>query len=364
MKTNAQAARCNRPGPSRPGVTGLVDAANGRQLVDSAPVRGGGSAQLAGSIIAIDPVCGMPVDRERSISLEHDGRLVFFCSRGCRDEFLGVRTMDEQGRAEELVRRVLDEPALLHSAFQPILSLETGRVVGYEGLARFAPVPLQLPEGWFDLAARAGLTPDLEALALRTSLAVVDRRPAPAGTFVSLNVSPLLLDDPRIASVLDAPSVRPERVVLELTERDRVADYDALRAALAPYRSRGFRIAVDDAGAGYASLRHITELRPDFVKLDARLIQGLTGDLARQSLVRAMATFVDEIGGILVAEGVEELDDLNLLAQAGRPTLVQGYAIGRAGDPWPAASAPALKHLGSLRGARRAARSERRSPDA
>lgn len=177
-------------------------------------------------------------------------------------------------------------------------------------------------------------------------------------------MSALLLDDPRIASVLDAPSVRPERVVLELTERDRVADYDALRAALAPYRDRGFRIAVDDAGAGYASLRHITELGPDFVKLDSRLIRGLTGDLARQSLVRAMATFVDEIGGILVAEGVEELDDLDLLAQAGRPTLVQGYAIGRADDPWPAASAPVLGYLGSLPGARRAARSERWSPDA
>lgn len=175
MKTNAQGARRDKRGFPRSGVTGLVEAVNGRQLGVS-PQESAGSPPLAGGTIAIDPVCGMPVERERSISLERDGRLVFFCSRGCRDEFLGVRTMDEQGRAEELVRRVLDEPALLHSAFQPILSLETGRLVGYEGLARFAPVPLQLPEAWFDLAARAGLTPDLEALALRTSLAVVDQR--------------------------------------------------------------------------------------------------------------------------------------------------------------------------------------------
>lgn len=326
-------------------------------------MSGRGSPQLAGSTIAIDPVCGMAVDRERSVSLEHDGRFVFFCSRGCRDEFLGVRPMGEEARAEELVRRVLDAPDLLRPAFQPILSLEARGVAGYEALARFAPVPLQAPEAWFDLAARAGLTPELEALALRTALAVVDQRPPPAGTFVSFNVSPLLLDDPRIASALVAPSVRPEGVVLELTERDRVADYDALRAAVAPYRARGYRIAVDDAGAGYASLRHITELRPDFVKLDARLIRGLTGDIARQALVRAMATFVGEIGAVLVAEGVEDLNDLDLLVRAGRPTLVQGYAVGRAGDPWPAASAVALRHLASHRRTRRAARPERRSPD-
>lgn len=213
----------------------------------------------------IDPVCGMALDRERSVSLEHDGRIVLFCSRGCRDEFLGVGPMGEESRAVELVRRVLDEPELLRPAFQPIVSLETGDVVGYEALARFAPVPLQLPEAWFDLAARAGLTPEIEALGLRMALAAVDRRQPPPGTFVSFNVSPLLLDDPRIASPLAAPGLPADRIVLELTERDRVADYDALRTALAPYRGRGFRIAVDDAGAGYASLRHITELQPDIV---------------------------------------------------------------------------------------------------
>lgn len=321
-------------------------AAPGHRRGESAQASAGGSPPVAGSTIAIDPVCGMAVDRERSVSIEHDGRLVFFCSRGCREEFLGVRPMGEEARAEELIRRVLDEPELLRPAFQPIVSLGTGGVVGYEALARFAPVPLQLPEAWFDLAARAGLTPELEALALRTALAVVGRRPPPAGTFVSFNVSPLLLDDPRIASLLVAPAVLSERIVLELTERDRVADYDALRAAVAPYRARGFRIAVDDAGAGYASLRHITELQPDIVKLDARLIQGLTGDLACQALVRAMATFVEEIGAVLVAEGVEQLEDLDLLVRTGRPMLVQGYAVGRASEPWAAASDLAVRHLG------------------
>jgi len=294
-------------------------------------------SSLSADAIAIDPVCGMAVGRQRSVSLERQGRLLFFCSRGCRDEFLGVGPLGGEARAEELVRRVLDAPNLLQPAFQPIVALRTGEIVGYEALARFAPVPLQPPEAWFDLAARAGLTPELEGLAIARALEVAAQRPPPAGAFLSLNVSPLLLADHKIAPVLAAPSLAPTALVLELTERDRVADYEALRSALAPYREWGYRIAVDDAGAGYASMRHITELAPDFVKLDAGLIRGLGGDAARRALVRALATFAGEIGSVLVAEGVEHADDLDVLVRADSGILVQGYAIRRAGRPWPSA---------------------------
>jgi EAL domain-containing protein (putative c-di-GMP-specific phosphodiesterase class I) len=132
---------------------------------------------------------------------------------------------------------------------------------------------------------------------------------------------------------------------------------------LAPYRARGYRVAVDDAGAGYASLRHITELHPDFVKLDARLIRGLTGDRARQALVRAMSTFAGEIGSVLIAEGIEHFDDLDLLVRTGRGMLVQGDAVGRAGRPWPMATRPGLDHLRERSSGLRGARS-RRTPAA
>lgn len=342
---------------SAPDATGRHTSASRPTIRPNAPET---PAQAPESL-AIDPVCGMPVARDHSISLQRRGRLHYFCSRGCRDEFLGVGGAREEARAEELVRRILDAPGLIWPVFQPILSLETRHLVGYEALTRFAPVPLQPPEAWFELAARAGLTVELEALALRTALEAAARRPPPAGTFVSLNVSPLLLDDARIASALAAPSIAPDRLVLELTERDPVADYEGLRAALAPYRARGYRLAVDDAGAGYASMRHITELAPDFVKLDAGLIRGLSGGIARQALIRAMATFVAEIGAVLVAEGVENLDDLDLLGRARRPILVQGYAVGLGGDPWPAPSASAIGHLRSLRGGHRDPRSPRGS---
>jgi len=211
---------------------------------------------------------------------------------------------------------------------------------------------------------------ELEARSLAVALDVVVRRPPPARAFVSLNVSPLLLDDERIAAALaaalaaapaerppaavpaaalsagsTAPPAGPSRIVLELTERDQVADYDRLRAVLAPYRARGIAIAVDDTGAGYASLRHLTALGPEFVKLDARLVTGLTGDRARQALVRAMMTFAAQIGSILVAEGVERLEDLDLLLRAGGPVLVQGLAVAEAGEPWPVLGADAPERL-------------------
>jgi EAL domain-containing protein (putative c-di-GMP-specific phosphodiesterase class I) len=328
--------------------TGVDRRQQHRTYADGAAARtrpGSGPPRSPAPSIAIDPVCGMAVDRDRSIALEHDGRLLYFCSRGCRDEFLGVGSLHEGRRAVELVRRVLDKPTLLQPVFQPIVAIETGRVVGYEALARFAPIPLQVPEAWFDLAARAGMTPELEGLAVRRALEVASRRPPPDGAFVSVNLSPLLLGDGRVASALTAPRVEPHQVVLELTERDRVADYDSLRAAIGPYRARGFRIAVDDAGAGYASMRHITELRPDFIKLDARLIVGLTDDQARQALVRALATFVGEIGGTLVAEGVETLPDLGLLARIERGLLVQGNALARPGPAWPALAETAVEAI-------------------
>jgi EAL domain-containing protein (putative c-di-GMP-specific phosphodiesterase class I) len=111
---------------------------------------------------------------------------------------------------------------------------------------------------------------------------------------------------------------------------------------MAPYVARGARFAVDDAGAGYASMRHVTELRPAFVKLDAQLIRGLRDDTARQALVHALVSFTAAIGATPIAEGVEEPADLALLARTRQPLLLQGYAIARPGPAWPAIEPAAL----------------------
>ena len=237
-------------------------------------------------------------------------------------------------RERERILQVLATPALLVPHYQPILELGSRAVVGYEALARFRSEPLQPPNVWFAQAAEVGLGAELQALAVHRARGVARQAHLPAGAFLSLNVSPRYLASAPVAAALDGGAL--DRLVIEVTEDEAVADYAALRAAMTPYLARGARVAVDDAGAGYASMRHVTELRPDFVKLDAQLIRGLGDDTARQALVSALVGFTATIGATPIAEGVEEPADLALLARTRQPLLVQGYAIARPGPAWPA----------------------------
>ena len=112
---------------------------------------------------------------------------------------------------------------------------------------------------------------------------------------------------------------------------------------MAPYLDRGVHFAVDDAGAGFASMRHVTELGPAYVKLDAYLVRGMSSRQTLQAFLRALNGFTIEIGAALIAEGVEKASDLAVLAQTGFPLLAQGYAIARPGAPWPRVSAKASR---------------------
>ncbi len=245
--------------------------------------------------------------------------------RAQRDEHAAAQ------RAADLVRAVLEAPTSLTPVFQPILSMTGGGVAGYEALARFPGDPPEPPHVWFERATLAGLGPDLQALAIQRARSVAAEARLPAGSFLTVNVSPGLLGHDAIRAVL-AGDLR--QVVIEMTEEEAVRDYATLRVVMAEYRARGARFAVDDAGAGYASMRHVTELRPEFVKLDARLITGISHDDARQALVRAMQSFTADIGATLIAEGVETDDELRVLAATGIQLLAQGFAIARPAPPW------------------------------
>ena len=189
-------------------------------------------------------------------------------------------------------------------------------------------------------AAGVGLGAELQALAIERERTVAAAAGLPTGTFLSLNVSPRYLTASPVAAALAGGSLG--RLVIEVTEEEAVADYAALRRAMAPYLARGARVAVDDAGAGYASMRHVTELRPAFVKLDAELIRGLGDDTARQALLHALVSFTAAIEAVPIAEGVETPADLALLARTRAPLLAQGYAIARPGPAWPAIEPAAL----------------------
>ena len=236
---------------------------------------------------------------------------------------------------------VLSAPTLLRPVFQPIFSIATGTVVGYEGFSRFAIGPSRAPDVWFSEAARVGAGSDLQALAIRRILSVGTQAALPVATFLSLNISPQYLAHPAVVSAFEAAD--PSRLVIELTEEEAVFDYPALRRAMTPYLRRGVRFAVDDAGAGFASMRHVIELQPAFVKLDAYLIRGMRNRQTVRAFLRAINGFTVEIGATLVAEGVETTSDLAILRETGFPLLVQGYGVARPGAAWPEVKASVAK---------------------
>lgn len=208
--------------------------------------------------------------------------------------------------------------------FQPIVDTARGTVAGYESLARFSGPPHATPDRWFAAAHTVGFGTELEARALRTALEA--RAGLPPNCFLSVNVGPGALTSAPVAAVFaDADDLRG--VVIEITEQAAVACYDALVAALAPARAAGALLAVDDAGAGFASLKHITELRPDFVKVDRDLIAGIDTDETKAAVVEALGMFTSRLDAWLIAEGVESMAELDRLLSL-RVPLVQGYGIG------------------------------------
>jgi EAL domain-containing protein (putative c-di-GMP-specific phosphodiesterase class I) len=204
--------------------------------------------------------------------------------------------------------------------YQPIVDLRTGEAVGFEALTRFAA---GAPDRVFGDAWATGLGIALETATLRA--AVAGARDLPPGGWLSVNVSPAyVLDDHRLAGLL-AEADRP--IVIEITEHSRVDDYIALRSALEPVRPRA-RIAVDDAGAGIANFGHLVELAPDIVKADIGLVRGIDADPTRRAMIAGLRHFIHEIGGSLIAEGIETEDEREaLLALDIRHG--QGYLFGR-----------------------------------
>ena len=226
---------------------------------------------------------------------------------------------------EDRIGRVLDgDGHELYMAYQPIFDLKDSSVVGVEALARFTSPPDRSTDTWLAEAEAVGRLLELELACLRTALRDLDR--LPEETYLSLNVSPATAIAPELHEVLDG--LPAERVVLEMTEHARVDDYPALKAALAVFRERGFRLAIDDAGAGFASLRHIVLLHPDFIKLDMTLTRDVHVDATRRALVVALVAFGSQIGARVVAEGVETPEQLATLLEAG-VHFGQGFYLAR-----------------------------------
>jgi EAL domain-containing protein (putative c-di-GMP-specific phosphodiesterase class I) len=224
------------------------------------------------------------------------------------------------------LRGVIDQQAYA-MVFQPIVRLDGRTLVAVEALTRFADG--RAPDIVFEEAAAIGLGGALEratAAAALEGASSLDRAVA-----LTINLSPdVILHEASLPEVF-ASADRP--VVVELTAHERVDDYDAVRAALRDLGSN-VRLAIDDAGSGFASLRHIYALEPAYVKLDIEWVRLIDQDPIRRALVSGLVHFAAETGCELIAEGIETEAELAALGDLG-VGLGQGYLLGRPGPaPW------------------------------
>jgi EAL domain-containing protein (putative c-di-GMP-specific phosphodiesterase class I) len=234
-----------------------------------------------------------------------------------------IQTTTEFRASLERIQRVLDNHELT-MVVQPIYRIADHKLVGFECLARFAGAEGWSPDIWFKMAQSVGLGTELEMMAVRSGLLFLNL--FPEDLYLTFNVSPATITSGEVAKVI--PKEFGKRIVLEITEHASVEDYHDLGAALKDLRKHGVKLAVDDAGAGYASLRHILALQPDIIKLDISLTRNIHDDPARHALAAALVHFGQETKSQILAEGVETAAELESLRKLGVQTA-QGYFLGR-----------------------------------
>lgn len=245
-------------------------------------------------------------------------------------ELLGMH-FGAAAAAQQTFDRVADEirsamdGGMPRPVFQPVYTIATGELHGFECLSRFDLEPLRPPDQWFKAAHEVGMGLDLERHAIDIALGALLR--LPAHWHLSVNCSPQLILSGQLPRRLGV-EYDISRVTLEITEHAAVDDYDALAEALAPLRRRGATLAVDDAGAGYSSMRHILCLQPDMIKLDMSITHNVHADRSRRALAKGLTSFAHEIGSVVVAEGVETSQEFEALASLG-VDLAQGYFLAR-----------------------------------
>jgi EAL domain-containing protein (putative c-di-GMP-specific phosphodiesterase class I) len=249
-------------------------------------------------------------------------RLIY---RGIREAANAARSIEERER----VRRITDLRTCIRERgvyieYHPIVEAETRKIFGYEALARGIIRSLRSPEVMFDVAAAADLVWELSRLCRSKAIEGIESR-FQSDELLFINIDPHDFKDPAFN---DFAVPRPDRVVLEITERTAIKDYPKFRERLRAFRERGFRFAVDDAGSGYAGLGSIANLEPDFIKLDISLISAIDTNFIKQNLVETMVKFASDQGAMVIAEGVERAEEFETVKQLG-VHLVQGFFLHR-----------------------------------
>lgn len=195
---------------------------------------------------------------------------------------------------------------------------------GFEALTRIDTDPYRSPDKWFAEANQAGRGVELEVEAIRCALKHLVHLPEACA--MSVNTSPACFQSEELRDLLFHQD--PSQLILELTEHEEIEDYDALLGSVGTYKDMGFKIAVDDAGAGYSGLSHIVQIQPDIIKLDLSLTRDVHEDKVRRSLAHALVYFAKETNAEIVAEGVETAEEMKALKDLG-VDFGQGYFFDR-----------------------------------
>ncbi|MBP2661957.1 MAG: diguanylate cyclase/phosphodiesterase, partial [Firmicutes bacterium] len=220
----------------------------------------------------------------------------------------------------------------IKAVFQPIVSLLDGNVVGYEALSRGPQgSALERPDDLFAAAEKFNKLWELEFLCRSQALARVKELPKDMMLFI--NVDPNIINDERFQKGATLEMVATQdfdlsNIIFEITEKNSIADYKNFRKVLDHYTSQGYKIAIDDTGAGYSGLRLLAETRPQFIKIDMDLVRDIDKDTLKQALIKAFYEFSVVMNMKIIAEGIETIDELNTLIQIGIP-YGQGYLLQR-----------------------------------
>jgi EAL domain-containing protein (putative c-di-GMP-specific phosphodiesterase class I) len=241
---------------------------------------------------------------------------------------LSVGASDRAG-LEAWFERALDD---MWMAFHPVLYACDGSVFGYEALLRTREPLLPGPSEMLDAADRLGESRRLGRLVRER--AAIPMGQAAHGAKLFVNLHPRDLDDPELGSPDSLLGAIADRVVLEVTERAPLTNVERIREKVAALRMLGFRIAIDDLGAGYAGLTSFATLEPDIVKLDMSLVRNIDHEPVKQKVVSSMVGLCKDMGLLIVAEGIETEPERDTLVGLGCD-LLQGYLFAYPGPPFP-----------------------------
>jgi EAL domain-containing protein (putative c-di-GMP-specific phosphodiesterase class I) len=249
--------------------------------------------------------------------------------RGLREAARVVETRESAERLKLVAscRGVLASRKL-HAVYQPVFSIKEKDIIGYEALIRGPVGELERPDVLFAVAHEADMTLELESLCLETIFARVPRAIMDKMLFV--NASPRLLGHSVFLDERNLDSMRRAHpnVVVEISEKEVVHDYPAFRETLDRLRQAGLQIAIDDAGSGYSGLESILQLRPEYLKIATSIVRNLHADTIKRQVITALASLGEQIHAPLIAEGIEQPEELESLLALG-VRMGQGFLLGR-----------------------------------